>query len=90
MAPGFAQPTLCSGDVLLPALVDCAGVTLRAVAASLETPAAGGSIVAEGEIDFRGTLALAKDAPVGSTHPAGVPSRDRRESGSGRHAAAAA
>lgn len=55
----------CSGDMLLEALVACAGVTLRAVATALSLPVRGGTIAAEGELDFRGTLGVAKDAPVG-------------------------
>src|SRR5437764_3365450 len=55
----------CSGDMLLQALVACAGVTLRAVATSLEIPLRGGTLRAEGDLDFRGTLGVAKDAPVG-------------------------
>lgn len=55
----------CSGDMLLEALVACAGVTLRAVATSLSIPVRGGTISAEGDLDFRGTLGVAKDAPVG-------------------------
>jgi len=55
----------CSGDMLLQALVACAGVTLRAVATSLEIPLRGGRLRAEGDLDFRGTLGVAKDAPVG-------------------------
>ena len=55
----------CSGDMLLQALVACAGVTLRAVATSLEIPVRGGRLRAEGDLDFRGTLGVAKDAPVG-------------------------
>ncbi len=55
----------CSGDMLLQALVACAGVTLRAVATSIGVPVRGGTVRAEGELDFRGTLAVAKDAPVG-------------------------
>jgi uncharacterized OsmC-like protein len=54
-----------SGDMLLQALVACAGVTLRAVATSLRIDVAGGTVTAEGDLDFRGTLAVAKDAPVG-------------------------
>ena len=54
----------CSGDMLLEALVACAGVTLRAVATSLEMPIAG-TVRAEGDLDFRGTLGVDKDAPVG-------------------------
>jgi hypothetical protein len=52
--------------MLLQALVACAGVTLRAVATSLQVPVVGGTVTAEGDLDFRGTLAVAKDAPVGS------------------------
>ena len=66
-ATGGDGTLLCSGDMLLQALVACAGVTLRAVATSLEIPIAGGAVIAEGDIDFRGTLAVAKDAPVGFT-----------------------
>ena len=55
----------CSGDMLLQALVACAGVTLRAVATSLEIPVRGGELRAEGDLDFRGTLGVTKDAPVG-------------------------
>jgi uncharacterized OsmC-like protein len=58
---------LCSGDMLLQALVACAGVTLRAVATALEIPVTGGIVRAEGDLDFRGTLAVSKDAPVGFT-----------------------
>src|SRR6266581_1259790 len=57
----------CSGDMLLQALVACAGVTLRAVATSLQIPISAGTVRAEGDLDFRGTLAVAKDAPVGFT-----------------------
>ncbi len=56
---------LCSGDMLLEALVACAGVTLRAVATALEIEVDGGAITAEGVLDFRGTLAVDRDAPVG-------------------------
>jgi uncharacterized OsmC-like protein len=55
----------CSGDMLLQALVACAGVTLAAVATSLAIPVRGGTVTAEGELDFRGTLAVSKEAPVG-------------------------
>jgi uncharacterized OsmC-like protein len=55
----------CSGDMLLQALVACAGVTLRAVATSLEIPVRGGRLRAEGDLDFRGTLGVTKNAPVG-------------------------
>jgi uncharacterized OsmC-like protein len=55
----------CSGDMLLEALVACAGVTLNAVATALEIPLRAGKVFAEGDLDFRGTLGVAKDAPVG-------------------------
>jgi uncharacterized OsmC-like protein len=55
----------CSGDMLLQALVACAGVTLRAVATALDIPLRGGGISAEGDLDFRGTLGVDKTAPVG-------------------------
>jgi uncharacterized OsmC-like protein len=56
---------LCSGDMLLEALVACAGVTLRAVATSLEIPVQGATITADGVLDFRGTLGVDRAAPVG-------------------------
>jgi uncharacterized OsmC-like protein len=55
----------CSGDMLLEALVACAGVTLRAVATAMNIDLRGGTVRAEGDLDFRGTLGVAKDAPVG-------------------------
>lgn len=55
----------CSGDMLLEALVACAGVTLRAVATALEFDLRGGSVHAEGDLDFRGTLGVERTAPVG-------------------------
>jgi uncharacterized OsmC-like protein len=55
----------CSGDMLLQALVACAGVTLRAVATSTGIPLSGGVVRAEGDLDFRGTLGVDRDAPVG-------------------------
>jgi uncharacterized OsmC-like protein len=64
-ATGGSGLQACSGDMLLEALVACAGVTLRAVATALEIPIRGGRLRAEGDIDFRGTLGVAKDAPVG-------------------------
>ena len=64
-ASGGDGSLLCSGDMLLEALVACAGVTLRAVATSLEIAVAGGTVSAEGDIDFRGTLGVSKEAPVG-------------------------
>jgi uncharacterized OsmC-like protein len=64
-ATGGDGSQLCSGDMLLEALVACAGVTLRSVATSLEIPVEGGRVSAEGDLDFRGTLAVDRDAPVG-------------------------
>ena len=64
-ASGGDGSLLCSGDMLLEALVACAGVTLRAVASSLEIPLEGGTVSADGDLDFRGTLAVDRDAPVG-------------------------
>ncbi len=58
----------CSGDMLLQALVACAGVTLRAVATSTGIPIRGGSVHAAGDLDFRGTLGVDRDAPVGFTN----------------------
>jgi len=64
-ASGGDGSLLCSGDMLLEALVACAGVTLRAVATSLEIPIHSGTVRAEGDLDFRGTLGVDKQAPVG-------------------------
>lgn len=64
-ATGGDGSLACSGDMLLEALVACAGVTLRAVATSLGIELYGGTVSAEGDLDFRGTLAVARDAPVG-------------------------
>jgi len=64
-ASGGDGTLLCSGDMLLEALVACAGVTLRAVATSLEIPIRAGTVRAEGDLDFRGTLGVDKEAPVG-------------------------
>ena len=64
-ATGGDGIALCSGDMLLEALVACAGVTLKAVATALEIPLRRGSVSAEGDLDFRGTLGVAKDAAVG-------------------------
>jgi uncharacterized OsmC-like protein len=64
-ATGGDGSLACSGDMLLQALVACAGVTLRAVATSLGIDVAGGTVTAEGDLDFRGTLAVSKEAPVG-------------------------
>jgi uncharacterized OsmC-like protein len=64
-ATGGSGIELCSGDMLLEALVACAGVTLKAVATAIEIPLRSGTVSAEGDLDFRGTLGVAKDAPVG-------------------------
>ncbi|HEX7927575.1 MAG TPA: OsmC family protein [bacterium] len=64
-ATGGTGLQACSGDMLLEALVACAGVTLKAVATALEIPIQSGTVSAEGDLDFRGTLGVAKDAPVG-------------------------
>lgn len=64
-ASGGDGTLLCSGDMLLEALVACAGVTLRAVATSLGIDVRAGKVRAEGELDFRGTLAVDREAPVG-------------------------
>jgi uncharacterized OsmC-like protein len=66
-ATGGDGTQLCSGDMLLEALVACAGVTLRAVATSIGIDVRGGSVTADGDLDFRGTLAVDKDADVGFT-----------------------
>jgi uncharacterized OsmC-like protein len=64
-ATGGSGAQACSGDMLLEALVACAGVTLSAVATSLGIPIEAGTLRAEGDLDFRGTLGVSKDAPVG-------------------------
>ena len=64
-ATGGSGLELCSGDMLLEALVACAGVTLKSVATAIEVPLKTGIVTAEGDLDFRGTLGVAKDAPVG-------------------------
>ncbi len=64
-AAGGSGAELCSGDMLLEALVACAGVTVKAVATALDIPLRSARVSAEGELDFRGTLGVAKDAPVG-------------------------
>ena len=64
-ATGGTGLQACSGDMLLEALAACAGVTLRAVATALEIPVRGGSIEVEGDLDFRGTLGVSKEVPVG-------------------------
>jgi len=64
-ASGGDGTLACSGDMLLEALVACAGVTLRSVAVNREIPLTGGRVTAEGDLDFRGTMAVDRDAPVG-------------------------
>src|SRR5882762_9049915 len=64
-ATGGSGLELCSGDMLLEALVACAGVTLKAVATALEFKLGAATVEAEGDLDFRGTLGVARDAPVG-------------------------
>ena len=64
-AAGGNGLTACSGDMLLEALVACAGVTLGAVATALKIPVEGGTVSAEGDLDFRGTLAVDREVPVG-------------------------
>jgi uncharacterized OsmC-like protein len=64
-ASGGDGLSLCSGDMLLEALAACAGVTLRAVAVSLGVAVESGRVYAEGDLDFRGTMAVSKESPVG-------------------------
>ncbi len=66
-ATGGSGASACSGDMLLQALVACAGVTLLAVATSIGITVRGGTVRAEGDLDFRGTLGVDKQAPVGFT-----------------------
>jgi uncharacterized OsmC-like protein len=67
-ATGGTGLQACSGDMLLEALAACAGVTLRAVATALDIPVRSGTVIAEGDLDFRGTLAVSKEVPVGFQH----------------------
>ena len=64
-ATGGSGMQACSGDMLLESLAACAGVTLRAVATALDIPVRGGTVYAEGDLDFRGTLGVSKEVPVG-------------------------
>ena len=64
-ATGGSGLQACSGDMLLEALVACAGVTLKAVATAIGVTLRDAKVLAEGDLDFRGTLGVAKDAPVG-------------------------
>jgi uncharacterized OsmC-like protein len=65
LATGGSGLELCSGDMLLEALVACAGVTLKSVATAIDVPLQSGQVIAEGDLDFRGTLGVDKEAPVG-------------------------
>ncbi len=67
-ATGGSGLAACSGDMLLEALVACAGVTLNAVATALDIELRDATLQAEGDLDFRGTLGVSKDAPVGFQH----------------------
>lgn len=67
-ATGGTGLSACSGDMLLEALVACAGVTLNAVATAIGVELRQGTVHAEGELDFRGTLGISKEAPVGFQH----------------------
>lgn len=64
-ATGGSGLELCSGDMLLEALVACAGVTLKSVATAIDVPLKSGHVSAEGDLDFRGTLGVDREAPVG-------------------------
>jgi uncharacterized OsmC-like protein len=64
-ATGGSGLELCSGDMLLEALVACAGVTLKSVSTALDIPLKSGHVTAEGDLDFRGTLGIDKETPVG-------------------------
>ncbi len=64
-ATGGDGTAACSGDMLLESLAACAGVTLMAVATSMSIPVRGGTVIAEGDLDFRGTLGVSKDVDVG-------------------------
>ena len=89
-ATGGSGLELCSGDMLLEALVACAGVTLKAVATAIDIPLKSGRVSAEGDLDFRGTLGVAKDAPVGfRANPPALRRRDRRAPGQARPTAQA-
>lgn len=62
---GGQEEWACSGEMLLQSLVACAGVTLKAVATALEIPLRGGRVIAEGDMDFRGTLGVSKETAIG-------------------------
>ena len=85
-ATGGSGAELCSGDMLLEALVACAGVTLKAVATSMGIELRSGQVAAEGDIDFRGTLGVDKQAACRvHRHPAQVRTGHRRAAGAARH-----
>ena len=89
-ATGGSGMELCSGDMLLEALVACAGVTLKAVSTALAIPLKSGTVSAEGDLDFRGTLGVDKEAPVGfRADPAALRRRHRRAAGQARPVAQA-
>ena len=89
-ATGGSGMELCSGDMLLEALVACAGVTLKAVSTALAIPLKSGTVSAEGDLDFRGTLGVDKEAPVGfRADPAALRCRNRRAAGQARPVAQA-
>ncbi len=89
-ATGGSGLELCSGDMLLEALVACAGVTLKSVATAVEVPLKTGNVIAEGDLDFRGTLGVDKEAPVGfAGNPPALRGRHRRAAGQARSAAEA-
>ena len=89
-ATGGSGMELCSGDMLLEALVACAGVTLKAVSTALAIPLKSGTVSAEGDLDFRGTLGVDKEAPVGfRADPAALRRRHRRAAGQARSASQA-
>jgi hypothetical protein len=83
-ASGGSGLELCSGDMLLEALVACAGVTLKSVATAIEVPLKTGLVTAEGDLDFRGTLGVDKEAPVGFAKfaSASTSTRQRRRTNS--------